>query len=154
MAKEKKRPKFEREDLVEMLYLKLLEGESRYRLKLMLERDNFKDQDGNTIKSSAYSRTSHYNFIAEAYDKCHTELKENRDVQRNVLWERILSTYNDAFNNHDRANALKALDMMAKMGGLYEPDRVDVNANVDHKVTVSFGVEETPSEEEEEDIVF
>lgn len=139
--KNKQCPKFEREELVELIWLKLIEGESRYRILLMLERDAFVDQDGNTIETSKMSRTSKYDFIKEAYTRCETELKENRDKQREILWERIMSVYQDAMTQpvHDRGAALKALDMIGKLAGLYDAEKHEINATVDSKVTISFG---------------
>lgn len=138
---DKKRPKWDKEDIIERIYLKLLEGESRYRILLMLERDNFTDEDGNVIKTSNLGRASRYNYIKEAYTRCETELKENRDEQRNIMWERLLSVYNDAMTAKDRGNALKALDMIAKLSGIYAPEQSEVKAEIDGNIEISFGIE-------------
>lgn len=143
---EKERPNWEKEDLIERIYLKLLEGESRYRILLMLERDAFTDEDGKPMITSKMSRASRYNYIKDAYSRCETELKESRDQQRQIFWERAMNVYNDAIQAKDRANALKALDMVAKLSGIYAPEQKEIMAEVNQTVEISFGLGEEQDE--------
>lgn len=134
-SSEKKEP-FDKEALIELIWIDLVEGVSRYQILLKLERDAY--QGFNTSK---LSRTSRYNYIQEAYNNCKAERQEEKEKQRDLFYERILNVYNDAITNRDRQNALKALDMGLKLSGLYE-QKQDINISGNLNATISFGLEE------------
>ena len=57
-----------------------------------------------------------------------------------------MSVYNDAIENRDRQNALKALDMGIKLSGLYE-EKKDINITGNINANISFGLEEEENNE-------
>lgn len=134
-SSEKKEP-FDKEALIELIWIDLVEGVSRYQILLKLERDAY---DG--YHTSHLSRSSKYNYIQEAYNNCKAERQEEKEKQRDLFYERILNVYNDAITNRDRQNALKALDMGLKLSGLYE-QKQDINISGNLNATISFGLEE------------
>lgn len=135
-SSDKPREPLDKEALIELIWVDLVNGVSRYQIMLKLERDAY---DGFT--TSKLSRTSKYNYLQEAYNNCKVELAEEKERQRDLFYERILSVYNDSVDQRDRQNALKALDMAIKLGGLYE-QKQDINLTGTIKANISFGIEE------------
>ena len=142
-TKNKKYISLKKEELIELIFLDLINGESRYRIMLKLDRDAY---DGFT--TSKLCRATKYFYIAEAYKNCEAERREEREKQRDLFFERILSVYNDAIMNRDRQNALKALDMGCKLANLYPKEEKDINLNGNINANISFGLNK---EEEDED---
>ena len=141
-TKEKKYISLKKEELIELIFLDLINGESRYRIMLKLNRDAYPGH-----KTSKLSRTSKYNYIQEAMLNCEPELKETRDNQRKLLYQQILGVFNDAQMANDRQSALKALDMLSKVAGLYAKEEKDINLNGSINANISFGLDK---EEEDE----
>ena len=139
---DKKKQPFDKKALIELIWIDLVNGVSRYQIMLKLERNAY---DG--FDTSKLGRTSKYNYVQEAYSNCKAELQEEKEKQRDLFYERILSVYNDAIEGRDRKNALKALDMAIKLSGLYE-EKKDINITGNINANISFGLEE---EEDNED---
>ena len=142
-TKDKKYISLKKEELIELIFLDLINGESRYRIMLKPNRDAYPGH-----KTSKLSRTSKYNYIQEAMLNCEPELKETRDNQRKLLYQQILGVFNDAQMANDRQSALKALDMLSKVAGLYAKEEKDINLNGNINANISFGLNK---EEEDED---
>ena len=142
-SRTKKREPLDKEALIELIWIDLVNGESRYRIMLKLDRDAY---DGFT--TSKLSRATKYYYIAEAYKNCEAERREEREKQRDLFFERILSVYNDAIMNRDRQNALKALDMGCKLANLSPKEEKDITLNGNINANISFGLDK---EEEDED---
>ena len=86
-----------------------------------------------------------YKYLKEAYDKCSIEFAENREKQRELMYDRYLSIYQDAIDARDRSNAAKVLDSLTKLMGLNEPDKIDIKQEV--KVSVDFNINNSEEEE-------
>lgn len=136
-TKEKKTIPKKKEELLELIWIDLINGLSRYQIGLKLDRDAYEGHKTSTLSNSCKN-----NYIQEAYLNCEYELKENKDRQRDLFYERILSVYNDSVDQRDRQNALKALDMIGKLGGLYAREEKDVNLSGTINANISFGLEE------------
>lgn len=134
-SSEKKQP-FDKKALIELIWIDLVNGVSRYQILLKLDRNAYEGFD-----TSRLGRTSRYNYIQEAYNNCKAELQEEKQKQRDLFFERILSVYNDAIENRDRQSALKALDMGIKLSGLYD-EKKDINITGNINANISFGLEE------------
>ena len=80
---------------------------------------------------------------------CEAELKETKDKQRNLFYQQILGVFYDAEQANDRQNALKALDMLGKVAGLYAKEEKDVNISGNINATISFGIEEEDGDKSE-----
>ena len=132
----KRKQPLKKEALIELIWIDIVEGMSRYQIMLKLERDAY---DG--FETSKLSRTSRYNYVQEAYNNCKVELGEEKERQRDLFYERILSVYNDAVDARDRANALKALEMAAKLSGVYN-DKQEVNVTGTINANITFGLED------------
>lgn len=131
----KVRPKFDREELVQLIYVDLINGVSRYQILLKLKRDQYEG-----FESSKFSRSKQYDLIQEAYENCKIELKEQKEQQKELMYQRLLDVYQECRDARDRQNAISALKELKKLMGLDDPDKVDVNANVN--VDISFGLED------------
>ena len=60
-----------------------------------------------------------------------------------MMYNRILAVYNDSINSNDRVNALKALDQLSKLIGLYDnKQKVEISGNLTETVNISFGFTE------------
>ena len=125
----KARPKFDREELVQLIYIDLINGVSRYQIMLKLKRDQYEG-----FESSKFSRSKQYDLIQEAYENCKIELKEQKEQQKELMYQRLLDVY----------QAISALKELKKLMGLDDPDKVDVTANVN--VDISFGLEDNETE--------
>lgn len=143
-TKDKKTIPIEKEELLELIWIDIVNGLSRYQISLKLDRDAYPNHH-----TSKLSRSCKYNYIQEAYLNCEYELKENKDKQRDLFYERVLSVYNDSVDQRDRKNALKALDMIGKLGGLYAKEEKDVNISGNINAVISFGIEEEDGDKSE-----
>lgn len=140
IKQKKARPKFDREELVQLIVCDILNGMSRYRVLLKLKRDQYED-----FKSSEFSRSKQYDLVQEAYECCKIPLAEDRQKQRELFIARYEDILEECRDSRDRQNAIAALKEMSRLLGLYEPDKVDVNANVN--VDISFGLEDNDETE-------
>ena len=140
---DKKKKPLDKVMLVELVWKDLVKGLSRYEILRKLENDGYKG-----FKTSEVSRTSRYNYLQEAYENAKGELREEKEKQRDMFYERVLSVYKDALNSNDRKNALKALDMAIKLSGLYAEEKKDVTINGNIKTVISFGIGEDKEDED------
>ena len=140
IKQKKARPKFDREELVQLIVCDILNGMSRYRVLLKLKRDQYED-----FKSSEFSRSKQYDLVQEAYECCKIPLAEDRQKQRELFIARYEDILEECRDSRDRQNAIAALKEMSRLLGLYEPDKVDVKANVN--VDISFGLEDNDETE-------
>lgn len=134
-TKDKKQIPLKKAELLELIWIDLVNGISRYQIMLKLERDAYPGH-----KTSKLSRACKYQYIQEALLNCREERKEELEKQKDLFYERILNVYNDAIDGRDRQSALKALDMIGKLGGLYE--KQDINLTGTITATISFGIEQ------------
>ena len=137
----KKREPLDKEALIEVLWCEIVNGKSRFEIMKKLENDAY---DG--FETSKLCRTTKYNYLQEAYENCKVELAEEKEKQRGLFYERILSVYNDAIDARDRANALKALELCAKLSGVYT-DKKEVNVTSGEGITIKFGFDKKETEE-------
>lgn len=140
----KKMIPLEKEELLELIFLDLIQGFSRYQIMLKLDRDAYPNH-----KTSKLSKACKYQYIQEAMLNCEAELKETKDKQRNLFYQQILGVFYDAEQANDRQNALKALDMLGKVAGLYAKEEKDVNISGNISATISFGLEEEDGDKSE-----
>lgn len=135
----KHNPKYDREEIVQLIVMDILNGMSRYRVLLKLERDNYVDTDGNQIISSKWGRSTRYNLIQEAYENCKIPLAEDRQKARDLMMARLEDILEEARDARDRTNAIAAIKEINKIMGLYEAEKLDIKADVNGKVEISFG---------------
>lgn len=145
MAKEKKlnRTPYNVEELNELIWCDIMNGLSRYQIKLKLERDAYEG-----FETSKLSRTAQYNHIKNAYDKCEIELQGHRDELRKVFYDRFLSLYNDCIENRDRRTALETLKYITKLSGLEEPEKIELSGTLDNNINITFGFNKDGEENE------
>lgn len=143
-TKDKRTIPLEKEELLELIFLDLIQGFSRYQIMLKLDRDAYPGHN-----TSKLSRACKYNYIQEAILNCQAELKETKDKQRDIFYQQILGVFYDAQQANDRQNALKALDMLGKVAGLYAKEEKDVNISGNISATISFGLEEEDGDKSE-----
>lgn len=68
-------------------------------------------------------------------------MEDEKEKQRDLFYERILSVYQDAIDARDRSNALKAIEMAAKLSGVYS-EKQDINLTGNITANISFGLDE------------
>ncbi len=135
-SKNKLKQPLKKEALIELIWCDIVNGTSRYQIKKKLERDAY---DG--FPTSELSRSCHFNYIKEAYNNCKVEMEDEKEKQRDLFYERILSVYQDAVDARDRSNALKAIEMAAKLSGVYS-EKQDINLTGNITANISFGLDE------------
>lgn len=133
---DKKRPKFDREELVQLITIDILQGMSRYRVLLKLDRDQYPD-----VRSSEFSRSKKYDILQEAYEQCKIPLAENRQKARDLMMARLEDILEEARDQNDRQNAIAAIKEINKLMGIYEPEKQEIKADINEKIEISFGLE-------------
>ena len=141
--KEGKKIPFDKEELIERIWIDLCAGVSRYQIMLKLDRDAY---DG--YETSNLSKATKYRYLQLAYGKCEGELQEERAKLRDLFYSRFLSVYEEAMENRDRQNAIRALDLASRIAGVYAEEKKDVTINGNIKTVISFGIGEDKEDED------
>lgn len=134
---------YKKEELLELIWCDIMNGVSRYQIKLKLERDAYEG-----YPTSTYSRSGQYKLIKDAYDKCEIELQGKRDELRKVFYDRFLSLYNDCIENGDRRTALETLKYITKLSGLEEPEKIELSGTLNENINITFGFNKDEEENE------
>lgn len=126
--------KFLKEKVVIAVWIDLCNGVSRHDIMQKLENDLMLEG----VETSRLTKSMKYKIISDAYAMAKEELDEQRDKQRELFYQRLLTVFNESMEANDRQNALKALDMFAKFGGLYDKEKVELSGNLTEDVNISF----------------
>ena len=119
--------------MIEQVAADLLNGKMKHEVLLKLREGMY---EGQTMKYTN-DRTAN-NILLKALKHFKFELQQTKDEMRVLAYNRMLAVYEDAVSVGDRTNALKALDMMNKLYGIEEPQKVDINADDDiRKVNIN-----------------
>ena len=130
--------KFLKEKVVIAVWIDLCNGVSRHDIMQKLENDLMLEG----VETSRLTKSMKYKVISDAYAMAKEELEEQRDKQRELFYQRLLTVFNESMEANDRQNALKALDMFAKFGGLYDKEKVEISGKLTEDVNISFGFSE------------
>ena len=130
--------KYLKEKVVIAVWIDLCNGVSRH--DIMQKLDNDMMVEG--VETSKLTKSMRYKVISDAYAMAKAELDEQRDKQRELFYQRLLTVFNESMEANDRQNALKALDMFARFGGLYDKEKVEISGNLTETVNISFGFSE------------
>ena len=130
--------KYLKEKVVIAVWIDLCNGVSRHDIMQKLENDLMVEG----VETSRLTKSMKYKVISDAYAMAKEELEEQRDKQRELFYQRLLTVFNESMEANDRQNALKALDMFAKFGGLYDKEKVEISGNLTETVNISFGFTE------------
>ena len=130
--------KYLKEKVVIAVWIDLCNGVSRHDIMQKLENDLMVEG----VETSRLTKSMKYKIISDAYAMAKEELEEQRDKQRELFYQRLLTVFNESMEANDRQNALKALDMFAKFGGLYDKEKVEISGNLTENVNISFGFAE------------
>lgn len=91
-------------------------------------------------------------LVKKAKQTLIADMKEETENLKQKMLARILDVYNESRDARDRQNALKSLEIINKLLGLNEGDKMkakmDLNKN---KFTISFGSTESKEENNEEE---
>lgn len=126
--------KYLKEKVVIAVWIDLCNGVSRH--DIMQKLDNDMMVEG--VETSKLTKSMRYKVISDAYAMAKEELEEQRDKQRELFYQRLLTVFNESMEANDRQNALKALDMFARFGGLYDKEKVELSGNLTENVNISF----------------
>ena len=130
--------KFLKEKVVIAVWIDLCNGVSRH--DIMQKLDNDMMVEG--VETSRLTKSMRYKIISDAYAMAKEELDEQRDKQRELFYQRLLTVFNESMEANDRQSALKALDMFARFGGLYDKEKVELSGNLTETVNITFGFSE------------
>ena len=130
--------KFLKEKVVIAVWIDLCNGVSRH--DIMQKLDNDMMVEG--VETSKLTKSMRYKIISDAYAMAKEELEEQRDKQRELFYQRLLTVFNESMEANDRQSALKSLDMFARFGGLYDKEKVELSGNLTENVNISFGFTE------------
>lgn len=131
--------KFLKEKVVIAVWIDLCNGVSRHDIMQKLENDLMVEG----VETSRLTKSMKYKIISDAYAMAKEELEEQRDKQRELFYQRLLTVFNESMEANDRQSALKALDMFARFGDLYNnTQKVELSGNLTQDITINFGLEE------------
>ena len=130
--------KYLKEKVVIAVWIDLCNGVSRHDIMQKLKNDLMVEG----VETYRLTKSMKYKIISDAYAMAKEELEEQRDKQRELFYQRLLTVYNECMVANDRQNALKALDLFGKFGGLYEKEKVEISGNLTETVNISFGFTE------------
>lgn len=131
--------KFLKEKVVIAVWIDLCNGVSRHDIMQKLENDLMVEG----VETSRLTKSMRYKIISDAYAMAKEELEEQRDKQRELFYQRLLTVFNESMEANDRQSALKALDMFARFGDLYNnTQKVELSGNLTQDITINFGLEE------------
>ena len=130
--------KYLKEKVVIAVWIDLCNGVSRHDIMQKLENDLMVEG----VETSKLTKSMRYKIISDAYAMAKAELDEQRDKQRELFYQRLLTVFNESMEANDRQSALKALDMFARFGGLYDKEKVEISRNLTETVNISFGFTE------------
>lgn len=130
--------KYLKEKVVIAVWIDLCNGVSRHDIMQKLENDLMLEG----VETSRLTKSMKYKIISDAYAMAKEELDEQRDKQRELFYQRLLTVFNESMEANDRQSALKALDLFAKFGGLYDKEKVEISGNLTETVNISFGFSE------------
>lgn len=130
--------KFLKEKVVIAVWIDLCNGVSRHDIMQKLENDLMVEG----VETSRLTKSMKYKVISDAYAMAKEELDEQRDKQRELFYQRLLTVFNESMVANDRQSALKALDLFAKFGGLYDKEKVELSGNLTENVNISFSFAE------------
>lgn len=125
--------KYSQSDAINKVWKDLINGKTKYEILRKIQSNAYKIPEYDT---SALSKSQQYNIINKAYQLCKVELEQQREEMKATMYNRYLAVYEDAVDNSDRANAIKALDSISKLSGINEPDKLDITSDVN--VTIDF----------------
>lgn len=131
--------KYLKEKVVIAVWIDLCNGVSRHDIMQKLDSDLMVEG----VETSKLTKSMRYKVISDAYAMAKAELDEQRDKQRELFYQRLLTVFNESMEANDRQNALKALDMFARFGDLYNnTQKVELSGNLTQDITINFGLEE------------
>ena len=130
--------KYLKEKVVILIWCDLCNGLTRCDIMQKLDNNMYDD-----IETSKLSKSMRYKVISDAYEMAKSELEEQREKQRELFYSRLTTVFNDSMQANDRQNALKALEMFAKFGDLYDnKQKVEISGNLTQDININFGLEE------------
>lgn len=131
--------KYLKEKVVIAVWIDLCNGVSRHDIMQKLDSDLMVEG----VETSKLTKSMRYKIISDAYAMAKAELDEQRDKQRELFYQRLLTVFNESMEANDRQSALKALDMFARFGDLYNnTQKVELSGNLTQDITINFGLEE------------
>lgn len=130
--------KYERtENLIEEVYCDITNGYTKSEIIRKIKLALYEPQQNKQPRDN--------NFPYEVYNAAMARLKEDADIKKddlkNMVYGQFLAVYNDAVLIGDRQSALRALENIGKLNGLYDDAKTNVNINTDGSgdVKISFG---------------
>lgn len=92
-----------------------------------------------------YSKGQVDRIVREARDVIKKDTEEQLPYLKEDMLARMLDVYTEARDMGDRMNALKALDQINKMFGMYQ-EKLKVDADIKQEVIIDFGYDKDSSE--------
>lgn len=123
--------KYRREAVMNAVYEDIAKG---YPYSVLVERV----KNGYYSPNYQYTDTGAQDLITDVKKMIKKDWEEDRKTLRADIYRKFMDVYKESRAAHDRANANTALREMGKLGGVYEPDKVDVNVTGEVEITFDF----------------
>ena len=101
-------------------------------------------------KDYIYTKLYAHRLIKQARDRIKADTDEMIPSLREDALNRMLDVYTECRELGDRMNAIKALDNINKLMGLYE-NKVNLQGTISKDITISFGLSQPNNDDENEE---
>lgn len=99
-------------------------------------------------KDYIYTKMYAHRLVMQARDRIKADTDEMIPSLREDALNRMLDVYTECRELGDRMNAIKALDNINKLMGLYE-NKVNLQGTINQDITISFGLSQPNNEDDE-----
>lgn len=88
------------------------------------------------------SRNTCYDILKQVKDQIKEDWKEDRKYLKEQIYANILDLYNESRQVGDRRIALDSMKEIAKLGGLYDPEKIEIQGQINSNIEIDFGFDE------------
>lgn len=130
--------RIETNQLVDEIYADLCNGLTTHECRAKMMEGLY---DVGHYKGKKLSEVQSYRHVAKALELMNQEAEQERRTLRNVMYNRLLAVYQDAVEQNDRGNAIKAIETMMKLTGINQAENqtnIQIN-NEKEGITINFG---------------
>lgn len=124
--------------LVQQIYCDICNGLTRSECVHKLQNGMY---EIGRYKDKNLKQAQAYRLVQKSVNLMLEESEKERNIMRSELYNRLLSIYQDAVEQNDRSNAIRSLEVMAKLTGMFSSDNqtnIQINS-ADGDVKINFG---------------
>lgn len=134
------------EHLIDLVYCDLLNGETTYHVIKKLMEGAYEGLE------KGYSLRQSQSYLAAARERIKNDFEQKEEDARSLLMGRFESVYNDSQVLGDHHAAIRALENLGKILGVYNNEKPTIQVSGNEKgITINFGFASDNNEEKTEE---